>query len=111
MNDKIEQVQKAVNEVAEKVEERSLAMEILVELRANCKRWFNAFVIVVILWALTIAGFLWYINQYDYSTTVEATGIYNAVDHSGNIVTEDVSPEMWSQFERWLADNGESESN
>ena len=64
--DKLEQVQKAVDEVAEKVEEKSLAYEILVELRTNCRRWFIAFVVVLLLWFATIGGFVWYISQYDY---------------------------------------------
>lgn len=31
--------------------------------------------------------------QYDYSSTVETSGVYNLVDSKGNVVTSDISPE------------------
>ena len=40
--------------------EERLATELLHELKAANKRWFYAFVIVLVLWFATIAGFLWY---------------------------------------------------
>lgn len=40
----------------------SLATEILHELKATSKRWFIAFITVLLLWFVTIAGFLWYIS-------------------------------------------------
>lgn len=39
-----------------------LATEILHELKLSAKRWFIAFVIMVIVELITIAGFLWYIS-------------------------------------------------
>lgn len=40
--------------------EERLATELLHELKAANKRWFYAFVTVLVLWFATIAGFLWY---------------------------------------------------
>ena len=40
----------------------SLATEILHELKATSRRWFIAFITVLLLWFATIAGFLWYIS-------------------------------------------------
>lgn len=45
------------------MEERNLATEMLHELKAQSKRWFISFIIVLILWFATIGIFIWYINQ------------------------------------------------
>lgn len=41
----------------------SLATEMLKELKSNTRRWFIAFVIVLVLWFMTIGLFIAYINQ------------------------------------------------
>ena len=40
----------------------TLATELLHEIKASAKRWFIAFIIMVVVELLTIAGFLWYIS-------------------------------------------------
>ena len=45
------------------MEEESLALEMLKELKAQSKRWFISFIIVLMLWFATIGVFIWYINQ------------------------------------------------
>lgn len=40
----------------------NLATELLIEVKHSARRWFIAFLIMVILEILTIAGFLWYIT-------------------------------------------------
>lgn len=61
---------------------------------------------------LTIAGFLWYLNQYDFTSTetssIEASGIYTLVGDDGNIIAQDVAPETWESFLKWIEVNGES---
>lgn len=44
------------------MDNESLATELLHELKASAKRWFIAFIIMVVVEVLTIAGFLWYIS-------------------------------------------------
>lgn len=44
------------------MDEKSLATELLHELKAVGKRWFIAFCIMVALEVATIVGFLWYIS-------------------------------------------------
>lgn len=44
------------------MENETLATELLKELKANGKRWFRAFIIMVALEVATIIGFLWYIS-------------------------------------------------
>lgn len=42
--------------------EEKLATELLHELKLASKRWFIAFITVLILWFATIGAFLWYIS-------------------------------------------------
>lgn len=46
--------------------EVNLASEILAEFKKQAKLWAIAFFVVLGLWAATIAGFIWYLNQYDF---------------------------------------------
>ncbi len=41
----------------------TLATEMMMELKANSKRWFISFLVVLVLWFATIGLFIWYINQ------------------------------------------------
>lgn len=80
MDDKIEQVQRAVGAVAEKIEERSLALEILQELKESGRRWQRAFFAMLILLALTIGAFIWYLAQYDYVSYQQDGEGYNNIN-------------------------------
>lgn len=104
-------IEEKVEAIEEKANDRSLAYEILQELKQSSKRWCNAFFTVLILWALTIGGFLWYLNQYDYTSSIEATGIFTAVDQSGNIVAQDVTADQWDLFMEWMNGNGSNKNN
>ena len=46
---------------------------------------------------ITIGGFLWYLNQYDYcgesTSTINAEGVYTLVDSEGNVIVQDLSLE------------------
>lgn len=44
------------------MENETLATELLHEVKANGKRWFRAFLIMVVLEIATILGFIWYIS-------------------------------------------------
>ena len=48
--------------------EKSLAMELLTEQVKNSKRWFCAFLVVLLMWFATIGGFIWFLNQYNFET-------------------------------------------
>lgn len=64
------------------MENESLATELLHEIKSQAKRWFIAFMIVLLLWFATIGAFLWYISLPvdEVETTVEQT----ADDYSDN---------------------------
>lgn len=76
--------------------EVSLATELLHELKATSKRWFIAFVIMVVLEIATITGFLWYI-----SLPIEEGVIVENEDGNANYIGNDLNG---------VLNNGESES-
>lgn len=59
----------------------SLAMELLQEVKIQTKRWMVAFFVVVCLWAATIAGFIWYLNQYDFVSYEQDGSGYNNINN------------------------------
>ena len=65
---------------------------------------------------LTVAGFLWYLNQYDFSATttetVTAEGVYAIVDSEGNVIGSDyTAEEIQDLLKGVLSDNGTSDPN
>lgn len=64
---------------------------------------------------LTVGGFLWYLNQYDFSseetTTINqnSTGVYSLIDSEGNVIANDLTPEEIEQIME--AYDGEGTSN
>lgn len=44
------------------MEEKTLATELLMQLKSSAKRWFIAFVVMVALEVCTIVGFMWYLS-------------------------------------------------
>lgn len=91
-------------------EEKTLAMEILGELKEQSKRWFRAFLVMVAVEVLTIGGFIWYLNQYDFISTVEQTGIYTLTDSNGNVISADLTPEQIEKIMEIIND-GKDESD
>jgi hypothetical protein len=74
----------------------TLATEIIRELKISSKRWFIAFITVLVLWFATIGTFIWYISLpvEEYTIDVENDdGNANYIGDSGVI------------------NNGESDSN
>ena len=66
------------------MENETLATELLHELKASSKRWFIAFITVLILWFATIGAFLWYISlpveEYSDEYTVEQDADRNGIN-------------------------------
>ena len=89
--------EKVAKEVSEK-EEKGLAMEMLGELKEQSKRWFRAFLVMVAVEILTIGGFIWYLNQYDFESTIEQSGVYTLIDSSGNVISSDITPEQINEI-------------
>lgn len=70
-------------------EEKGIAMELLGELKTQNKRLITVLFVVLSLWAATIGGFIWYLNQYDFSSySVESNdgGNANYIGNDGDIL-------------------------
>ena len=63
---------------------------------------------------LVVAGFLWYLNQYDFSVTttetITAEGVYAIVDSEGNVIGSDfTAEEIQGLLEGVLSNDGTSD--
>lgn len=79
---------KDFNKADAEQENKSLAWEMLEEIKLQAKRWMIAFLVVLGLWAGTIALFMWYINQYDfisYDVNSQDGGNANFIGNDGDI--------------------------
>lgn len=71
------------------MDDKTLATELLHELKASGTRWFYAFIIILVLWFATIAGFLWYISlpSEEYEVTQDSAGNNNTMIGVGDYGT------------------------
>lgn len=47
---------------------------------------------------LSIVGvFIWYLNQYDFTSEQTVSGVYALVDSDGNVVAQDITPEEYKK--------------
>lgn len=64
---------------------------------------------------LTVGGFLWCLNQYDFSseetTTYTSTGVYSLIDSEGNVIASDLTPEEIEQLMEVSLSDGASDEN
>lgn len=59
---------------------------------------------------LAVVGvFVWYLNQYDFFSEQNVSGVYTLVDSDGNVVAQDITPEEYQQFMKEI-DNGQSKN-
>ena len=58
------------------LKEQSLAMCLLQDMKLMNKRLYNTLIIVILLWFATVVGFVYYINNYTVSKTVEYIETY-----------------------------------
>ena len=82
------------------MEDKTLAMELLTDLKAVNKRQFIVNITMAVLWfssIVCIVGiFVWYINQFDYyteKTTLDGNGVNNYIGNDGDINNGDKSNE------------------
>lgn len=69
------------------MKEETLVMSLIETLKAQIKRQFIILLVVIVCWISTIGIFIWYINQFDFTT--ENTSIMET-DNDGNITTGDI---------------------
>lgn len=72
------------------------ATELLHTLKIQLKSLVIVAIVLIVLCAAIVAGFLWYLNQYDFSSTstYEATGYNALIDSSGNVIASDIPDEL-----------------
>ena len=82
------------------MEDKTLAMELLTDLKATNKRQFIVNITMAVLWfssIVCIVGiFVWYINQFDYyteKTTLDGNGVNNYIGNDVDINNGDKSNE------------------
>lgn len=98
-----------LKENASEREEKSIAMDILGELKEQNKRLMRIIAGLMTMIALIIGGFLLYLYQYDFSGTIEQNGVYAIVDSDGNVISSDIDEEQMKEILKII--NGKSESN
>lgn len=101
----------------EKDNNEVFAYELLSDARDNSERWFKTFlamvkinVIEVFVMLAMVFGFIWYLNQYDFVSTVEQTGIYTLTDSQGNVISADITPDQIEKIMEIIND-GKDESD
>lgn len=91
-----------LSELKEENGRKSRIIHALVKVVCGC--------VVAIL--LTVGGFLWYLNQYDFSaeetTTYTSTGVYSLIDSEGNVIANDLTPEEIEQLMEVSLNDGTS---
>ena len=65
-----------IDYMKKELKEQSLAMCLLQDMKIINKRLYNTLIIVLLLWFATVVGFVYYINNYTVSKTVEYIETY-----------------------------------
>lgn len=74
------------------MDNESLALELLHEVKASAKRWFIAFCVMVGVEIATIIGFLWYI-----SLPIEEVSVYEQTGEQTNTNTSEFNQTIGGQ--------------
>lgn len=60
-----------IDYMKKELKEQSLTMCLLQDMKLMNKRLYNILIIVILLWFATVVGFVYYINNYTVSETLE----------------------------------------
>lgn len=60
-----------IDYMKKELKEQSLAMCLLQDMKLVNKRLYNTLIVVLLLWVATVVGFVYYINNYTVSKTLE----------------------------------------
>lgn len=92
----------------------NIANELLQEMKLSAQRSHKSLITVAWLWFASViaivAGFLIYLYQYDFTATVEQTGVYTLMDSQGNVLSTDLSAEDIIKIEEIL-ENGKNQGS
>lgn len=77
------------------------------------RAWTITVVAALLAVLMVVAGFLWYLNQYDFSSTETITnsaeGVYAIVDSDGNVISSDLTAEEIEALLGGVITDGESD--
>lgn len=90
-------------------EEKGIAMELLGELKTQNKRLIRVIAGLMVMISLIVGAFLLYLYQYDFSGTIEQSGVYTIIDSDGNVISSDITPEQMEDILKII--NGENKDN
>ena len=65
-----------IDYIKKELKEQSLEMCLLQDMKLVNKRLYNTLIVVLLLWVATVVGFVYYINNYTVSKTVEYIETY-----------------------------------
>ena len=65
-----------IDYMKKELKEQSLAMCLLQDMKLMNKRLYNTLIVVILLWFATVVGFVYYINNYTVTKTVEYIETY-----------------------------------
>lgn len=60
-----------IDYMKKELKEQSLTMSLLQDMKLVNKRLYNTLIVVLLLWVATVVGFVYYINNYTVSKTLE----------------------------------------
>lgn len=103
--------------VKEEEENKVFSYELLSDARDNNERWFKAFIAMVkvnvaelLAIVIVVLAFVWYLNQYDFTSSIEQNGVYTLIDSEGNVISSDITPEQINEIMEIIND-GKNKDN
>lgn len=98
-------------------EDNVFAYDLLSDARADKERWFKAFITMVkvnfaelLAIVILVLAFVWYLNQYDFTSSIEQNGVYTLIDSEGNVISSDITPEQINEIMEIIND-GKNKDN
>ena len=103
--------------VKEEEENKVFSYELLSDARDNNERWFKAFIAMVkvnvaelLAIVIVVLAFVWYLNQYDFTSSIDQNGVYTLIDSEGNVISSDITPEQINEIMKIIND-GKNKDN
>lgn len=81
--------------LSELKEENERKSKLLAQKEKTLRFIISIFLIVIIA---VVSVFIWYLNQYDFTSEQTVSDVYTLVDSDGNVVAQDITPEEYQQF-------------
>ncbi len=97
-------------EVGKSIEYNVWFSELIDLVKEQSKAWRRAFFVALsMIFGIICIVFL-YLYQYDFTSTVEQTGVYTLVDSEGNVISSDIPPEQINEILE-IINNGKDKEN